>query len=341
MIHTYAWIAWLIAALISLSATRNPLYLILILFCIALVYLNLNQEGENVPTPVSPLRFILVVISLTALFNMLTSHFGETVLITIPGEVPLLSGPITLEALVYGATNGLVLSGFFASFLVLNRALPVRALLRLVPQAFYPAAVVISVAVTYIPSTQRQFTQIREAQAIRGYRPRGPRGWLPLIMPLLVGGLERALTLAEAMTARGFASLPQETGGNHQRILLLMGLLLLPAGWIMSLGKGIPTMLPSIILLVGAGLLIYGLWSAGQRTPRTTYHQERWNLRSWIVVLGALVVLGAYLTLIPSAAGLNYSPYPLLMPPPFDPLTGVMALGLSVPVVVMQKESSR
>lgn len=340
MIHTYAWIAWLIAALVSISATRNPLFLILILFCIALVYLNLNRQGESVPTPVSPLRFMLVVISLTALFNLLSSHFGETVLFTIPGEVPLLSGPITLEALVFGATNGLVLSGFFASFLVLNRALSVRALLRLVPRAFYPVAVVISVAVTYLPSTQRQFTQIREAQAIRGYRLRGPRGWLPLLMPLLVGGLERALTLAEAMTARGFASPPQETEGNHQRILLLLGLLLLPAGWIMSLMKNMPAMLSPLILLVGAGVLIYGLWSAGRRTPRTTYHQEHWNLRSWIVVVGALVVLSAYLIPRSAVVGLDYSPYPLLTLPPFDPLTGVMTLGLSVPAAIMQTSNT-
>ena len=30
---------------------------------------------------------------------------------------------------------------------------------------------------------------------------RGLRDWLPLLMPLLIGGLERALQLAEAMTA--------------------------------------------------------------------------------------------------------------------------------------------
>jgi hypothetical protein len=52
MIHTYAWLAWLLAALVSLSATRNPLYLILILLCITIVYLNLIKEGGS-----SPVRF--------------------------------------------------------------------------------------------------------------------------------------------------------------------------------------------------------------------------------------------------------------------------------------------
>jgi energy-coupling factor transport system permease protein len=98
---------------------------------------------------------------------------------------------VTLEALVYGAINGLVLSGFFAGFLVVNLALPARALLRLVPRAFYPLAMIMTISVTYIPATRRQFVQIREAQAVRGYRPTGLRSWLPLLMPLLVGGLER------------------------------------------------------------------------------------------------------------------------------------------------------
>ena len=143
---------------------------------------------------------------LSTAFNTLTSHYGETVLFTIPGNLPLLSGPVTLEAMVYGATNGLVLTGMLASFMVLNLALTVRELISLIPQAFFPMAVVTSIAVTYLPTTLRQFRQIREAQAIRGHQMRTLRDWLPLWMPLLVGGLEHAMQLAEAMTARGFAS---------------------------------------------------------------------------------------------------------------------------------------
>lgn len=333
MIHTYAWLAWLLAVLVSLSSTRNPLYLILILLCIAIVYLRLAREGGGPPVPVSPVRFTLVVITLTTLFNTLTSHFGETVFFTIPGEIPLLSGPLTLEALAYGFSNGLVLSGFFAGFLVLNRALPVRALLRLVPRAFYPLAVVMTVAMTYLPATQRQYTLIREAQSVRGYRPKGLRSWLPLLMPLLVGGLERALALSEAMTSRGFASTSQELGGNRQRSILLLGILLLLVGWILSLSElAAPTL---FIVLVGAGTMIFGLWSAGKRTPRTAYHQETWRGRDWAVLVSALLVLGAYLLPTGKAGGLDYSPYPELSLPPFDPLIGIMTLGLLAPALMI------
>src|SRR4030065_1354430 len=101
------------------------------------------------------------------------------------------------------------------SFMLLNLALPVRDLLRLIRRAFFPVAVVTSIAVTYLPTTLRQFQQIREAQAVRGHQVRSLRDWLPLLMPLLVGGLEHAMQLAEAMTARGFASPITMTGGRQ------------------------------------------------------------------------------------------------------------------------------
>ena len=35
--------------------------------------------------------------------------------------------------------------------------------------------------------------RIREAQAVRGHRVQGIRDWLPIVVPLLVSGLERAM----------------------------------------------------------------------------------------------------------------------------------------------------
>ena len=122
---------------------------------------------------------------------------------------------------------------------MLGQALPVRALVGLIPRAFYPLAVVATIAVTYLPATLRQFQQIREAQAVRGHALRGLRDWLPLFMPLLVGGLERALQLSEAMTARGFASQGKPVDSALQRawprLAMLAGLLLLAGGWVLRL----------------------------------------------------------------------------------------------------------
>lgn len=331
--HTWAWLSWLAAVVVVLSTTRNPWALVLVIMCLAFVSLALRRSRAAQPMSLPVWRFALLVITLAAAFNALTSHYGATKFYTIPGRIPLLSGPVTLEALVYGVINGLVLSGLLAAFNVLNQALPVRALVRLIPRAFYPLAVVTSIAVTYIPTTIRQARQIREAQAVRGHQVRSLGDWLPLLMPMLVGGLEHAMQLAEAMTARGFATTPfeQPRYRTPSRLAMLLGLILLSAGWLWRLsgrdGFGLG------MLALGAGLIGWGFWRLGKQAPRTSYHQESWGMRDSLVLCSALLVLGAFLLPIPGLGkeALWYNPYPSLTLPSFGPLAGLILLGLTLP----------
>lgn len=336
MKQPWAWIGWLIATIVILSITRNPLYLVLILMCILFVGVILRQAGSDIPRPFSLWKLAAWIILLATIFNTLTSHYGETVLFTIPGKLPLISGRVTLEAMVYGATNGLVLTGMLASFTVLNLALPIRDLISLIPRAFFPVAVVTSIAVTYLPTTLRQFQQIRDAQAIRGHQMRTLRDWLPLWMPLLVGGLEHAMQLAEAMTARGFASTRpvRRRGDIYPRLCMVLGLVLLVIGWLAQLGGAGAWGLALIVS--GALLILGGLWSLGRQSPRTTYHQPCWTWRDWltlIVAVGVILICVLPLTGVDRQT-LYYEPYPTLTLPPFSPLLGVAMLGLLVPGVL-------
>ncbi|MBN1247068.1 MAG: energy-coupling factor transporter transmembrane protein EcfT, partial [Anaerolineae bacterium] len=223
--HPLAWICWVGAGATATLLTRNPFYLVLLFAIFMLVRdveRSVQQEGPGRAAlggaalgrtlPVSPLRLALFAIPAGAAFNLLTSHAGETVLFRLPSRLPLLGGAFTAEALVYGAINGLLLVTLFAAFAVLNLAISIRDLIAYVPRAFYPVAVVSAIAVTFVPNTVLQFQQVREAQAIRGHKMRGWRDWLPLFLPVLIGGLERALQLAEAMTARGFGGQPARRG---------------------------------------------------------------------------------------------------------------------------------
>jgi energy-coupling factor transport system permease protein len=336
MKQPWAWISWLIATIVILSITRNPLYLVLILMCILFVGLNLRRAGSDVSRPFSLWKLAAWILLLATIFNALTSHYGETVLFTIPGNLPLISGRVTVEAIVYGVTNGLVLTGMLASFTVLNLALPVRDLISLIPRAFFPVAVVTSIAVTYLPTTLRQFQQIREAQAIRGHQMRTLRDWLPLWMPLLVGGLEHAMQLAEAMTARGFASTSVVRRGwdIYPRLCMIFGLVLLAIGWLSQLGGagvwGLALILSGTLLIVG------GLWFLGRQSPRTTYHRPRWSWQDWLTLIVAVgVIMICVLPIIKQdQQTLYYQPYPSLTLPPFSPLLGVAMLGLLVPGVL-------
>ena len=333
MRQPWAWVIWLTTVLILLSITRNFLYLVIILFCVIVVGLVLQKSGTGQPRPFSLWKFALWIILFATVFNALTSHYGETVLFTIPGNLPLLSGEVTLEAMVYGATNGLILIGMLLSFMVLNLALPVRDLISLIPGAFFPVAVVTSIAVTYLPTTLRQFQQIREAQAIRGHQMKSLRDWLPLLMPLLVGGLEHAMQLAEAMTARGFASTKSVAGGQRiqPRIFILAGVVFLAAGWIIQLGRNPQGGL--IIITVGVFLIIISLRQQGKQAHRTTYHRPTWDRQDVITLIITICILTIFLLPIPGInhESLYYDPYPKLTMPSFNPMFGLAMLGLLTP----------
>jgi energy-coupling factor transport system permease protein len=345
--HSLAWLAWLVAAVAALSATRNPLYLLLVVVCLALVGVSLPQEPSRLSRPFAAWKFGLLLIGLAAIFNALTSHYGETHLFTIPGRLPLVSGDVTLEALVYGATNGLALAGLLGAFWVLGQALPVRALVGLIPRAFYPLAVVATIAVTYLPATLRQFQQIREAQAVRGHALRGLRDWLPLFMPLLVGGLERALQLSEAMTARGFASQGKKPSGSAlqrawPRLAMLAGLMLLAGGWVARLSEK-AEWIGWLGLVPGIGLIGSGLWASGLHYPRSTYRPPPWRAGDTFTLAGALLVVAMLWLPLPGSGSVTlwYTPYPALHIPPFDVRLGVALLGLLGPLAGMQRQGEQ
>ena len=316
------------------SSTRNPLYAVLLLLTTAVVGVACAPARDR-RVPLSPLRFAAVAIPLAALFNGLTAHLGDTALFRLPDWLPLLGGPVTLEALIFGATNGLTLTVIFSAFAVFNRVTPVHDLVRLVPRAFHEAGVVLSIALTFIPQTTRSLARIREAQAVRGHRVRGLRDWLPIVVPLLVSGLERSMGLAEAMVARGYGAVSGRANPLRTQGLLALGLLALLGGWLAYLF--LPSWQGAALgaLLVGAGLIVGVLWLAGRAVPRTAYRTHRWTGRDTLVMLGCGLTLAAVLLPLPLAdrGTLAYSPYPRLILPAFDPLIGLGLLGLLIPAV--------
>lgn len=338
MIHARAWLIWLAAAIVALSLTRNPLYLLLILACLTGVSQTLRREAYTPVLPLPLLRLGLLIVATSALFNFATAHFGRTVLFSLPASIPLIGGPFTLEALVFGAINGLVLVGFLLAFNVLYQALPTQALIRMIPRALFPVAVVISIAVSFVPTTLEQFYQIRDAQRMRGHQVRGVRDWLPLFMPLLVGGLERALQLAEAMTARGFGSLGAVQGqGTMQRLrlALALGLAALLAGLLALLFWGQQAAGWALVVL-GGGTLLLALGRQGQRIQRTVYRRPPWRGQDWLVAAGAAVTLVAYV-LPAGQATRAYTPYPQVSLPGVDLWLALATLALLAPALLLRR----
>lgn len=340
-IHGLAWLAWLGAILTLTTMTRNPWYLGLTLAWVTVTEIVAKQQpllGRSAPIW-SPLRFGLLVIPLAAIFNALTVHVGATELWRLPLSWPLLGGAITLEAMTFGALNGLALTIFFGAFAVVNRMMPLRAIIHLIPRSYYPVAIVAAIAITFVPVTLQQWQQIREAQAVRGHKLGGIRSWLALWLPLLTSGMERALQLAEAMTARGFAG-GAATHSPLQQSALVGGLVALLAGLLLRTvwGQGVI----GLLLMVGGAMLVLGLLhAAGRHHPHTRYRPMPWQPQDWVVVAGALVTALAFLLPIPGRATIFYTPYPALTPPAFALTLGMAMWGLLAPVAVWLAMSSR
>lgn len=337
-IHTWAWITWLVSATILISRTRNPLYLTLIFFVIYILAVRLNRVMDN-QRPILIIRLAVSFILFSAILNALFAHYGSTILFHIPDAFPIIGGVITLEGFIFGAINGLVLACIFGAFSVVSMALPTRSIIRLLPRAYYPAAVVLSIAMTFLPSTLRQFNQIREAQAVRGHRMRGIKDWLPLVMPLLIGGLERAFNLSESMTARGFSSRLEVRPTAYRQVIALISLAALLGGWLLRLQGEFRTA-GAILIFAGGALIGWLIWRSGRASPATTYRRERWFATDSLIVLCASLTWVAYLfpTSASSTNPFSFSPYPILALPEFNPWIGLSILGLLGPLVAMHQE---
>ncbi|MCB0034316.1 MAG: hypothetical protein KDE51_09865 [Anaerolineales bacterium] len=324
----HAWVVWLISTTILILMARNPLYTILILFAVQIVA-AVHGVVVNHAFRISLWRWGVLIVTLSTLFNLISVHVGETVLFALPDSWPLVGGDITAEAAVYGASNGLLLVTLLATFLAFNQIAPVHELIRLVPSSLRDLGIVILIAITYVPETQRHLQKIRQAQAIRGHEVRGWRDWRPLILPLLIGGLERAMGLAEAMVARGYGATAERSQSLKAQLVLVMGLLAGLGGWVSALWIGWPGW-----LLMGVGvLLVVGIvWWQSRQIAHTDYRQRPWRRIDSALLLMALIPF--LFIIVAGGFPAAYSPYPLWQWPPFDLWVGAAVSGIALPAAL-------
>ncbi len=334
MLDVRVWLLWAVTTLVAASSTRSPLY-VLILLLTTLVVGATAAPDDGRRAPLSPLRFAIIAVPLSALFNTLTVHLGDTVLFRLPAWLPLMGGAITLEAIVFGALNGLALTVIFGAFSVFNQVTPVREVIKLTPRSFHEGGVVLSIALTFVPQTTRSLQRIREAQAVRGHRVRGIRDWLPIVVPLLVSGLERAMGLAEAMVARGYGAIRNEKHTLRTQVMLVVGLLILLTGWLAYLFRTSWRALGMVVMIAGAAAIGLAVWLTGRLVQHTHYRARRWTVQDTLAVAGCGMTLFVALT---QPQTLYYSPYPQLKLPSFDPLVGMALLGLLVPAFLAVAE---
>ncbi len=323
-----AWLVWVVAAAVVTMAAPNPLYTLIVLLA-ALIARQSQSAGIGLNLPLLRLGGFILLFS--TIFNMLWIHTGENVMWRLPDTWPLIGGAWTLEAAVYGLINGLLLLTLLVVFQSFGSGVSSGDLVKLMPGALRDLGVVMLIALTYVPETRRQLMRIQQAQAVRGHRLQGWRDWRPIAVPLLVGGLERAMAVAESMVARGYGATANSRQHTPVQFGLLLGITAVFAGWLVILWQ----QWWGWLLMGGGGLLILLLlWWLGRRTLRTRYMARPWKTQDSLVAGTAVFVLFITLLPVPGFDILPYSPFPALSFPPFQTLSGAALTLLALPGVI-------
>jgi energy-coupling factor transport system permease protein len=281
-----------------------------------------------------------VLISLVvALFKGMSLHLGATVLFTLPDWIPILGGPVTLEAMASAGLDALTILTVLAVFVAFSAGADYYALLRSVPPFMHQAALVTSIGITFVPQTITRFREIREAQALRGHRVRRIGDLVPLLVPLLAGGMERSMDLAEAMEARGFSRTPG-AGRSPRPVVVQLGLVfglgcVLVGGALFAFAPALPW-LAWLVIGAGVALIAVTLRSIGAGVRRSRYRKSVWRDTDTVLVLASAGVLAALFTfrgLAPSL--LAYTPFLRISMPPFDLAVAVTIAGLLAPAAIL------
>lgn len=310
-----ALVLWGAAVSLPALVGRNPWPLLVALLAGLAVRRSLVPAGAHGSGWGGLLKIATVLALLGAAFNLVTYHGGDRVMFALPDGWWIVGGDWTVNALVYGVLSGLALVVLVVAATTVSSLLDWAAVLRLMPDRLATVAVAGSVAFTFLPQTVRALRDIREAQAARGYAVRSARGLVPLLVPLLSTGLDRATTLAEALESRAFgAPVSREAqrpwAGGVLTMALAAGIV---AAYMVATGEPARA---AAIGIVAVGGSVAALRGTGGVAHRTRYQRSAWTRGDTLVVAVAVVAMAVtVVTLSVDRAALVFEPYPSLLLP--------------------------
>ncbi|WP_129289049.1 CbiQ family ECF transporter T component [Streptomyces sp. N1] len=340
-LHPLAWWVWALALATAVSRTNNPLLLFLVLAVLGYVVSARRTEAPWARGFKYYLYLALTVVTIRVVFRAvfatgITPH--DHFLFSLP-RVPTpdwyagiqIGGPVSLEAVLSAATDGLRLACMLCCIGAANTLANPKRALRVLPGALYELGVAVTVAISVAPQLVQSVQRVARARRLRAGRTKGMKALRGIVVPVLEDALERSLRLAAAMDSRGYGRAGTATRRSRRTTgaLMLLGMCGLCAGAYGLLDATAPAPLGLPAMALGALLCVAGLRTGGRRVTRTTYRPDPWRLPEWAVAgSGVFSALLLFTNLGYDPARLNPTFSPLTWPDlPLVPTAAILLAG--------------
>ena len=345
--HAGVWLVWALAAGAVISLAPSPVYVALVIGIAALAVSAHARPGPYArafPLLVGVGVFFAVV---RTLLTAVTTHGVGDVLFTTPQfTLPQLlggftvGGPIELPVVLQSLAEGFAIVGVMAVFGAFNAVVSHSELVQSTPRAFYEVGLVVVVALAFVPSTLTAIADVREADRARTGGRIVRRGrLLRELVPVLELGMERAVTLAESMDARGFA---RAGAGPRDHVAGWLGvgsLLALGGAFVALVGES--HTVAAILGLVGVIGLGAAVLLASSGAQRARYRPRRMTAADWLAALATIAApVAMAVCSIAGDGSLFWYTSPLRWPT-LDVLPALALLPLLIPVMLRAPLTSR
>ncbi|MET0627901.1 MAG: hypothetical protein ABW033_05540 [Acidimicrobiia bacterium] len=298
--HAGVWLAWAFAAATCVELAPSPVYVALIIGIAGLaVSLHARPGPYAKAFPLLVGVGVFFAVARTALTALTTHGIGEAMFTAPEFTLPRLlggftvGGAIELHVVLQSLVEGFAIVGVMAAFGAFNSVVSHSELIQSTPRAFYEVGLVVVVALAFVPSTLNAIADVREADRARTGGKVVRRGrLLRQVVPVLELGMERAVTLAESMDARGFARAGAGSRDHAAGWCGVLSLLALGGGFVALVGDR--RTLAAILGLLGAIGLVSAVLLTSSGTARVRYRPRRMTTFDWCMVV---VVLAAPVTM--------------------------------------------
>ncbi len=300
--HPGAWWLWALGLAAAASFTLNPFLILLLVAIACLVVASCRGDAPWALSFRFYLYFGLLIVFTRVLFRILLGGGAmpdDQVLFHLP-EIPLpevargiqLLGDVTVNEVLFGLYDGLRLAALIICIGAANSLANPKQLLASAPPALYEVGAALVVAVSVFPQLAESVRRVNRARKLRGDASKGTGAMHRIVIPVLEDALDRSMTLAAGMDARGYG----RTGAASARSRFVTGSLMLLALFGLSVGSYgyLDRTAPAILAwpMLGLGLVsaAIALRMAGQRVQRTRYRRLRWQAAEYLTAASGLAV---------------------------------------------------